>query len=183
MGLFGRFRDLFRSNTPQEDHPLQVLSAFIESYTEKLRELSVTVNRSESEWLIQKEKMNLYTVNSAIYRDKAGQEAKLGNVEMAKHWLMQAHSQDTYLAKLEPEVERLQHTTDQLKATLAQLEHKVQTAKEMRQQFTLRLEAANSQLQMNSAINESFSSSALERAQEETFLAEAKAELVRSRPK
>ncbi|WP_336775195.1 PspA/IM30 family protein [Paenibacillus sp. MMO-58] len=183
MGLFDRMRDLFRANTPQEDHPMQVLSAFIESYSEKLRELAVSVNRSESEWLLQKGKMNLYLVNSAMYREKADQEARLGNADMAKHWLVQTHSQESILAKLEPEVEKLQQTTEQLKDTLAQLENKLQTAKEMRQQFMFRINASDSQIQMNTALNEMLSSSALERVKEETFLAEAKAELMQSRPK
>ncbi|GLX69638.1 PspA/IM30 family protein [Paenibacillus glycanilyticus] len=181
MGLFDRMKNLFRANSPQEDHPLQVLSAYIESYSEKLRELTVSVNRSESEWLIQKGKMDLYLANSAIYRDKADQEASVGNAETAKHWLIQAHTQESYVANLEPEVKKLQHSTKQLKETLAQFENKLQTAKEMRKQFMLRIEAANSQMQMNSARNEALSSSALERLQEEAFLAEAKVELLRSR--
>ncbi|WP_336788473.1 PspA/IM30 family protein [Paenibacillus sp. MMO-177] len=183
MGLFDRIRVLFKANSPQEDHPLQVLSAFIESSSEKLRELTVSVNRSESEWLLQKRKMDLHLVNSAMYRDKADQEAKVGNADMAKHWLVQAHSQESYLAKLEPEVERLQQSTDQMKETLAQIENKLQTAKELRQQFMLRINAADSQVQMNTALNEILSSSALDRVREETFLAEAKAELMQSRPK
>ncbi|ACS99806.1 PspA/IM30 family protein [Paenibacillus sp. JDR-2] len=183
MGIFSRMKDLFlsRVNSPQEEHPVRILNAFIESYSEKLRELTVSVNKSESEWLLLKGKLKTYQVSSSMHRDKAEQAAKEGNADKARHWLAQAHSQKAYSQKLEPEVERLERTTEQLKDTLAQLENKLQTAKDMRQQFILRIEAAHSQLKMNAALNESFSASAMERLKEETFLAEAKAELMRSR--
>ncbi|WP_336788529.1 hypothetical protein [Paenibacillus sp. MMO-177] len=61
MGLFSRLKDLFKAKIPQEDYPVRVLSDFIEFYSEKLRELSVSVNRSESEWLLLKGKMNIYS--------------------------------------------------------------------------------------------------------------------------
>ncbi|WP_336788528.1 PspA/IM30 family protein [Paenibacillus sp. MMO-177] len=102
---------------------------------------------------------------------------------MAKHWLVQALSKETYSENLKSEVERLQWTTKQSKDTLTQLENKLLTAKEMRKKFMLRQEAAKLTMQMNAALKELFSSSALERMEEETFLAEAKAELMQPRPK
>ncbi|WP_336788478.1 PspA/IM30 family protein [Paenibacillus sp. MMO-177] len=172
MGLFSRLKHFFKAK-PEEDQPVQILNAFIEFYSDKVHELSISLNKSKSECLLIKGRMKLHLVNMAIYREKAELESNLGNNDMAKQWLIQANSEELDYERLILEMERLHRSTSQLKDALSQLENKLFIATEMHKQFTLRLEAANSPLEMKT-----FSPSSLDTVKEKKFLAEAKAELI-----
>lgn len=181
MGIFQRVKDLFRSTTHKEENPEHILSAFIEASSEKLRELSVAVSRAESVWLTLQEKIELCESNAKVFRKHADEAVRQGNEELAKQWLERAHLELYDSENMKPDASKLKANSIQLKDSFNTLKMKLEEAKEMRNQIVMRNKAALSQLAAHQVFNED-TSSAIDRMKEESFLAEAKAELARTRP-
>ncbi|MBB6669509.1 PspA/IM30 family protein [Cohnella nanjingensis] len=177
-------RWLQASAHPQEN-PEQVLHDYMEAASEKLRELSVSVNRAESEWLSLQENIELYASNAEAFRSQAEEAAKAGRTEQARQWLLKAHSESDRADRLASETNRLKNAVEHLRASLDALRTKYETAKALKDQYQLRHRYADSQWAAQQALSDrsdSSSARAMDRIQEEMFLAEAKAELAKSRP-
>lgn len=183
MGLIRRLSHLFKAKSEVEDNPEHILNAYIEAGSEALRELSVSAKRAQSESLTLQEKMNLLRAEIQVKRGKAEEAAKEANLDMARRWLEEIHEQNVIYEQLQQDANQKRLFADELMQKLDALSNKVQTAKDLIEQYRMRNRHAAAILAAGKATSSDIrSSNALNQLQEETFLAEAKAELQRTRP-
>ncbi|MBB6734546.1 PspA/IM30 family protein [Cohnella zeiphila] len=181
MGWFRRVRDLFHADTQPQDDPERVLNAYIEASSEKLRALSVSVNRSRSEWLTAKENCERLETDMAQLRSKAEEAAKQGHANAARRFLEELHDRRPQAEQLTQDTEKLKERADQLERKFELLASKLETARKLKEQFRLRARDAMLQLEARRALEMDLTtSSAMDQIQEAAFLAEAKAELERT---
>jgi len=183
LGLIRRLRTLFKANSETEENPELILNAYIEASSESLRELAVTVKRAQSEALNVQEKMTLVHAEMEAKRGKADAAAKESNPDAARKWLEQIHAQRLLYEQLQQESEQKARFADELSEKLKVLSEKVQTAKRLVEQYRLRYRHAGAVIAAGKAlVPDRDSSAAFDQIQEDLFLAEAKAELARTRP-
>lgn len=182
MGLIRRLRHLFENKIQSEGNPERILNAYIEASSEALRQLSVTTKRVQSDGLVIQEKMNAVQAEMKTKRDKAEEAAQVSNTDLAHRWLEEAHDRNLLYEKLKEDANRNQIFADELLVKKDTLFHKIQTAKAIIEQYKARSRRAASIIAAEQAMSDLDSKNALSQLEEDTFLAEAKAELERSRP-
>lgn len=182
LGLTRHLRRWFGAKRPSEEDPERILNAYIEASSEALRELSVTTKRAQSEGLVIAEKMNAVQAEIKTKRDKAEEAARASNAELARRWLEEVHDRTLLYEQLQEDARRNQVFAEELLEKRDALSGKIQTAKAVIEQYKARSRRAASVIAAEQALSDGDSKDALGQLQADLFLAEAKAELERSRP-
>ncbi|MDG0809142.1 PspA/IM30 family protein [Cohnella rhizosphaerae] len=182
MGLTRHLRRLFAAKRQSEEDPERLLNAYIEASSEALRELSVTTKRVQSEGLVILEKMNAVQSEIKTKRDIAEDAARASDAELARRWLEEVHDRNQLYEKLQADAERNRVFAEELLEKQDALSGKIQTAKAVIEQYKARSRRAVSLIAAEQALSDGDSKDVLDQLQADLFLAEAKAELERSRP-
>ncbi|MFC3799252.1 PspA/IM30 family protein [Cohnella sp. GCM10012308] len=182
MGLIRRLRHLFGADRSPGESPERILNAYIEASSEALRELSATAKRVQSDGLVIQEKMSAIQAEMKLKREQAEEAAQASNAELARRRLEEVHDRRLIHERLQEDANRNRIFADELLDKQETLSGKIQTAKAIVEQYQTRSRRAASLIAAEEAASDMDAKEALNRLQADAFLAEAKAELERSRP-
>ncbi|SDW78193.1 hypothetical protein SAMN05518855_100582 [Paenibacillus sp. CF384] len=179
MGIVDRIKGLFRQGLQQEAKQGSFESC-LESANERLREISVIVNRLESELLSAKERIRGVEKQNLSFRQLAEQAAEQQNHEVVGRYLEQEYSGKERLAVMLGDLRQMEERFTGVKERYLQFAQTIQEASSRHDTILIRSLIATTELETIRVSSTGRVDALLEGKDEEHHVIEARLELARS---
>ncbi|QHT60861.1 hypothetical protein GXP70_13505 [Paenibacillus lycopersici] len=177
MGVWGKVKGWFRSESSDGGRAEPSFEAYLEAAGEQLREFAVAISKLESELLSAKERARGLERQAAGFRSQAEQAAARNDADGARAALEREYDRKRQSASTQHVVSDMEASIAETKSRFASFKQAVDEASAKHDELHMRALAASAEWEAGRAVDAELQAARLRRLSQDALNAEALAEL------